>query len=96
MAYRLLGHHAVGGGGLWAGGLVVLDANGSSSIGGSVGSGLLGGEPGEETVGKHLGCWLEMGDAVRWGSGSGEVEKSKGKVSPGVYNIGFDNCITST
>lgn len=97
MAYRLLGHHAVGRECLWADRLVALDAG---SIRGSVGSGLLGGEPGDETAGKHLDCWLEIGDAVRRGSGSGEVERSKEEVSPGVYSVGFGKthvfCITST
>lgn len=96
MAYRLLGHHAVGGGYLWASGLVALDAG---SIRGSVDSRLLGGEPGDESVGKHLDC-LGIGDAVRWGCGSGEVEKLKEEVSPGVYSVGFGKthvfCITST
>jgi hypothetical protein len=55
IAYRLLGHHAVDGGGLWAGELMALDA--SCSIRCRVGSGLLG-EPGEN-VGKHLNG-LEM------------------------------------
>lgn len=78
MAYRLLSHHADGGGGLWAGGLMAFDV--SCSIRCRVGSGLLG-EPGEN-VGKHFdglgGRWREM-------SGSGEVVKSMVEVSPEVY-----------
>ena len=64
MAYRLLGHHGVDGGSLWADGLVVLGA--SCGIAGGVGNKLLGGEPGEETVGKHLDCGMEIGDGERW------------------------------
>lgn len=64
MAYRLLGYHGVGGGGLWADGLVVLGA--CCGIAGGGWNGLLEGEPGEETVGKHLNCGMEMGDLERW------------------------------
>ena len=58
MAYRLLDRPAVGGGGLGASWLVVLDA--TRGIRGRGLKGLVG-EPSEETVGKHRDCGiLEM------------------------------------
>lgn len=77
IAYRLLGHHAVNGGGIWAGGLMALDA--SCSIRCRVGSGHLG-EPGEN-VGEHLDWRWEMEkDEWKWRG------KSMREVSD-VYNI---------